>query len=243
MRRYLAFALILVGLALWVLALLVLPGDEGRFEYLIEITDSRPASESEMTGVLQRLGGVRALVMANPMRGVPEQILLLPELRRELHNDDCALGALPQAGGWQGLAGSSSGLERGAISLAGHPVSICATLQPLGPLFDASLIMDLSPQVQDALSAGGWKARASYLLFPSSWEERNRLLATLRSRPEALPSPDAQVLSPGERPLLGSTPRTLLSAALICAGLLIIALQLRGLSRRELARSLGRSQS
>jgi hypothetical protein len=240
-KRYAAVILVLLGVAVFAVGLCVLPGSRGRFEYMIEVADTSPIAESAITPALDGMGAVRVVVMRNPVGDRPGQVLFVPELLRKLRNSDCALGVLPEESTGHGLAGFDSQLERGTISLAGHPVSICAILQPLVPLFDVSLVMDPSPEVQDALSAAGWKGTVSYLLLSESWEERNRLLAELESRPEALPSPGAQILSPAEKPLLSPTGRMRLAAALICAGLLVIALQLRGLSRDEVARRFGRS--
>jgi hypothetical protein len=241
MNRHLPLVFTLVGLAVGAIALLLLPSAPGRFEYMVQVVDERPVGEGEITPALESMRAVRALTMRSPTPDLPRQVLLVPRLWGRLRNEDCALGILPEDGLWSALAGSESGLERGSISLAGHPVSIPAILQRLTPLFDESLVMNWSPAAQAALSAGGWEGEASYLLFADTWEERNRLLAELKSAPGALPSPGAQILSPAEKPLLSSSARQALAALLICVGLLLLALQLRGLSREDLARRFGRS--
>lgn len=241
MNRRVALVFTLVGLAVGAIALLLLPSAPGRFEYMVQVVDDRAAEESQITPALESMGAVRALTMRSPTADLPRQVLLVPKLWGRLRNEDCALGTLPEDGLWSALAGSQSGLERESISLVGHPVSISAILQRLTPLFDSSLVMDWSPAVHAALTADGWEGEASYLLFADTWEERNQLLAELKSAPEMLPSAGAEILSPAEKPLLSSAARRVLAAVLVCAGLLVLALQLRGLSREEVARRFGRS--
>ncbi len=241
MNRHVALAFTLVGLTVGAIALFLLPSAPGRFEYMVQVVDDRPAGESQITPALESMGAVRALTMQSPAADLPKQVLLVAELWGRLRNEDCALGILPQDGLWSALAGAESGLERGNISLAGHPVSIPAVLQRLAPPFDVSLVMDWSPEAQAALAADGWEGEASYLLFAGTWEERNRLLAELESVPGALPSPGARIVSPAEEPVLSSAARRALAAVLICAGLVLLALQLRGLSREDLAQRFGRA--
>ena len=144
-KRSLAVAFIILGLAVGTLGLLVLPAGHGRFEYLVEVVDPRPAAESAMPQALAEMGAVRAVVMTNPSEGGrPRQVLLLPDLPARLKMSDCALGVLPAEAEWSGLAGFNSGLERGTISAVDHRVSICGQLQSLAPVFDASLVMELS---------------------------------------------------------------------------------------------------
>jgi len=236
-----AAAFIILGVIVGALGLLVLPGGNGRFEYLIEVIDPRPAGESAMPEGLREMGAVRAVVMANPKAGEgPRQVVLLPDLSARLKNSDCALGSLPAEAGWSGLAGFNSELERGAISLAGRRVSVCGLLQPLAPVFDESLVMELSEGVEVALEEAGWVGRAQYFLFAASWGERNRVLAELEGNVEALPTAEAEIVSPTRRPLLSRTARTAVSAVLICGGLFVLGRQLRGLSREDLARRFGR---
>ncbi len=237
MRKSAAVAFVILGAVVAALGLTVLPGGHGRFEYLIEVVDPRPAAESASPQALAEMGAVRAVVMTNPsQRGRPRQVLLLPDLAARLRMSDCALGLLPAGTRWSGLAGFNSGLERGTISLAGHDLWVCGLLQPLGPVFDASLVMELSEEVELALEAAGWEANARYFLFAGSWGERSRLLAGLEGNPGALPTSQAEVISQARKPLLSRRGQTALSAALIVGGLLVLGWQLRGLSREEVVR-------
>ena len=240
-KRSLAVAFVILGLAVGALGLSVLPAGHGRFEYMVEVVDPRPAAESTMPEALAEMGATRAVVMANPSEGGrPRQLLLLPELPARLKMSDCALGVLPAEPGWSGLAGFNSGLERGTISIADHRVSICGQLQSLAPVFDASLVMELSEGVESALEEAGWEGHAQYFLFAESWGERKRLMAGLERNPEALPTADAEIVSPARKPLLSKKAQTAVSAALICAGLLVLGWQVRGMSRDDVARRFGR---
>ena len=240
-KRSLAVAFIILGLAVGTLGLLVLPAGHGRFEYLVEVVDPRPAAESAMPEALAEMGAVRAVVMTNPSEGGrPRQVLLLPDLPARLKMSDCALGVLPAEAEWSGLAGFNSGLERGTISAVDHRVSICGQLQSLAPIFDVSLVMELSEEVESALDEAVWESHARYLLFAESWGERNRLMAGLEGNPDALPTADAKIVSPAKKPLLSKGAQIAVSAALICAGLLMLGLQVRGMSREDVARRFGR---
>jgi len=239
-KRSLAVAFIILGLGVGALGLLVLPAGHGRFEYLVEVVDPRPAAESAMPEALANMGAIRAVVIANPSDGGrPRQVLLLPDLPARLKTSDCALGVLPAEARWSGLAGFNSGLERGTIPLAGHPVQICGLLQSLAPVFDASLVMELSEGVELALEEAGWEGHAQYFLFAESWGERDRLMAGLEGNPDALPTPAAEIVSPAKKPLLSKGAQIAVSAALICAGLLVLGWQVRGLSREDVARRFG----
>jgi len=240
-KRSLAVAFVVLGLAVGALGLLVLPAGHGRFEYLVEVVDPRPAAESAMPQALAGMGAIRAVVMANPSEGGrPRQVLLLPDLPARLKMSDCALGALPAEPGWSGLAGFNSGLERGTISVADHRVSICGQLQSLATVFDASLVMELSEEVESALEGAGWEGHAQYFLFAEGWGERNRLMAGLEGNPDALPTADAEIVSPAKKPLLSKRAQIAVSALLICAGLFVLGWQVRGMSREDVAQRFGR---
>ncbi len=242
MRRLIAAVFILAGLAIGAIGISVLPGSHGRFEYVIEIADRRAAPEAQMPPKLAAMGAVRAVIMSNPSEtDRPRLVLLLPEVRKRLRNEDCAIGVVPKEGIWQGLAGFDTGLERETVSLAGHQVAVCGLLQPLSPVFDRSLVMEFSPAVETALRAAGWQSRVSYFLLAESWDQRNRLLDELSRHPDALPSGASDIVSGAEKPLVGTAARRLLSALLICSGLLVIGWQLRSMSREEVARRFGRS--
>lgn len=231
-----AAAFIILGLVVGALGLLLLPAGHGRFEYLVEVIDPRPAPESTMPDALADMGAVRAVVMANPSdEERPSQVLLLPDLGARLKMSDCALGALPADGGWSGLAGFNSGLERGTISVADREVLVCGQLQSLAPVFDASLVMEHSEDVESALETAGWESHAQYFLFAGSWDERSRLMAEFEANSGALPVSSAEIVSPAREPLLSRRGKLALSVALMCLGLLVLVWQIRGMSRGDVA--------
>jgi hypothetical protein len=235
MTRRAAAGVIILGLAIGATGLLVLPGGHGRLEYLVEVVDPRPAEESNTPHALRELGAVRAVMLRNPSGSSrPSQVLLLQDLAARLRNADCALGGLPEGNGWQGLSGFEAGLERGRTTLAGHDLTVCGKLQSLAPVFDQSLVMPASDDVRQVLERAGWQGQVHYLFFAESWPERGELLAKLETDSEALPTPEARIVSPAERPLLPRSARIWVACVLIFAGLLVVALQLRGVSRGEL---------
>ncbi|MBN1460572.1 MAG: hypothetical protein JXA57_13645 [Armatimonadetes bacterium] len=235
MRHKVGALLLLVGLAIGIIGLLALPGGHGRFEYLVEVVDPRPAEESEMSQALSELGAVGVLVLRDPSTSAEvSQVLLLPDLSSRLRNADCALGGLPSDKGWEGLAGAKSGLDRGALTLAGHDTTVTGKLQSLAPLFDQSLVMAGSDEVQQALVEAGWRSQARYLVFSESWGQRAELLDRLDARPETLPTPEARIVASDYRPLLSQAAHFWLSCVLILGGLVVAGLQFRGVSREDL---------
>jgi hypothetical protein len=241
MRKKVAVALILLGLIVGAVGSFLLPGGHGRFAYLIEIVDPRPAIESEASDGLAEMGAIRVVVLENPDGAAkPESVLLMPDLGRRLKNSDCAMGGLPGKTEWSGLAGFSSGIEQGSAMLAGHRVSVCAILQSLGPVFDESLVMQDAPAVQEALEEAGWRDHARYLILARTWAERSAVLSKLEANPGLLPMPQSSIVSPARKPLLSQSGRIALSSALIFGGLFLMGWQLRGLSRGGISRGFGR---
>jgi hypothetical protein len=241
MKRIIAVIFILAGCTVGAFGLALLPGDHGRFEYIIEVVDPRPAAQSVMPEGLAALGAVRALALKPPISASkPQRVLLVAGLAGLLKASDCALGSLPTSREWQGLAGSDSGLDRGPLQLNGQEVQICGLLQELGPLWDGSLVMAASESVEEALREAGWEAQARYLLFAASWDERGKMLAKLEADTQLLPTPEAMIVSPARRPPLSRGAKLVVAVALVCAGLFVLGCQLRGLSREEVARRFGR---
>ena len=126
------------------------------------------------------------------------------------------------------------------MSVEGHRVSVCWQLQPLAAVIDESLVMELSEGVESALDGVGWESHAQHFLFDQSWGERNRLVAGLEGNPDALPTADAEIVSPARKPLLSRRAQVAVSVVLICAGLLVLGLQVRGMSREDVARRFNR---
>lgn len=237
MTRRAGAVLIVAGVAIGVIGLLALPGGHGRFEHVVQVVDPRPAEESEMSQPLRELGAVRVLVLRDPsLFDEASQVLFLPDLPRRLQNADCALGGLPAGSGWEALAGSETGLDRGKKTLAGRDLTVTGKLQSLAPVFDQSLVMAPSQEVRQALVDSGWQDEARYLLFSDSWEERTKVLDTLSAMPEALPTSAAQIVASDERPLLSPAARIWISCALVLGGLIVAGLQFRGVSREDLTR-------
>jgi hypothetical protein len=238
--KALAVIVIIAGLALAGLGLAVLPEDHGRFEYAIEIADPRPASQSTAPAALTALGAVRVLVLEPPAGGASTTRILATREQGLLTPTDCALGRLPRPGSREALAGAETGLERGWQAVAGHRLQIVGVLQPLGPVFDRSLVLAQTSPMGGELESEGWRGRASYLLLTSTWEERGRALARLEARPALLPTPEAEIVASARRPPLPRRARVMLAALLVSAGVLVMAAQLRGLTKGELSRRLSR---
>jgi len=237
MSRSIGAVLILVGLAIGLTGLLALPGGHGRFAYLVEVTDPRPADESTMPEALRDLGATSAFVLQNPVPSAEvSQVLLLPELSTRLKNADCALGHLPSGRAWEALAGQDTGLGRGTMTVAGHDLTITGKLQSLAPVFDESLVMSASDEVQQVLVEAGWQSQVRYLLFSDTWQQRAELLDKLRAMPDALPTPDARVIASAKKPLLSHAVRIWISCALVLGGLVVAGRQFRGVSKDDLTR-------
>jgi len=238
--RKIAVILIVTGMMVGVLGWAVLPQEKGRFSYAIEIVDPRAPGDSRITPGLRALGGVPALIMEQAERRLPERLMLLPDLPRLLKASDCALGSLPD-GDREAVAGAAAGVERGEIGLGGVRLRVVGVLEPLGPSFDASLLMRPSPKVEHELKVVGWRPRAHYLLLAHNLADQEKLLAQLRARPELLPTPGAEVRSiAGRRGVPRATELTL-AMALVLLGAALLFLQLHGLSREEIARRFGRA--
>jgi hypothetical protein len=226
-----------------VASLTLLPGDGGRLEYLIQIVDPRPAAESEMPAGLRDLGAIRAVVASPAPAGEGGmRIVLLPDLEATLTSADTALGVLPGPGELAGVAGADTGLGRGGTILAGRRVVVSGVLQSLGHPFDGSVVMKESDELESELGAAGWSLRAHYLIPAESWEEREAALGRLSGDPLLLPVPESDVIAPGRPPRLPRRMRLSAAIALICCGLAVLGWQLRGLSREEIGRRLGRVQ-
>jgi ferric-dicitrate binding protein FerR (iron transport regulator) len=94
--------------------------------------------------------------------------------------------------------------------------------------------------LMSAFEAAEWDLQARYLVLVGSWEERADVLARLEEDAALLPNADAEIISRARPPRLSHRTKRALSVALICCGLSILAWQLRGLSRGEIDRRLGR---
>jgi hypothetical protein len=239
-KRTLAVSLIVAGAGVAALGAIFLPGHRGRLEYVIAIADARPLSECVMPDGLKAMKAIDARAFERPSaEGPPARLLLLPNVSELLTSADLSLGRPPERGSSEALAGIASGVDRGRLSLAGHEMKVAATLRDMGPLFDTWVVMARSRELEAALLEAGWQGRARYLLVTHSWEARARTLARLRGDPGLLPTPQAQVLSPARKPPVPMAMKLALAAGLICAGVVIMVVQLRGFSREEIARRFG----
>jgi hypothetical protein len=231
-----------VGLLVIVVGLALLPSDRGSFEYLVQVVDPRPAAESAMPAALGELGAIRVVVAdAPPSVRPPARIVLVPDTDGLFQTSDVALGTFSQGESLRGLAGASSGIARGTLALPGGDAAVVGTLQRMGPLIDESLVMQAPEGLEDVLSREGWVCHTRYLLLARSWEERENVLARLASNPDLLPSPEAEALSPAQRPALSRLTQLAMATALVCGGLLVLGLALRGLSRGDLLHRFGRT--
>ena len=233
-----------------------LPPDRGRFQYAVEVVDPRPWSESEMPEALSkvRVTRVHAFVLRTDAQvaaaGIirlrrpdtdegPAEIAMLQNMSRYITSADCELGVLTE-GGSAAAAGALSGIRRGTTKLGSRTINTSALLGRLGPLFDTSLWIELSGPLVGELEEAGWQVQASFLLFPRTWREGQQVLAQLAADPGLLPAPGSKILNPSEPPPLSDPIRLALAAALVCAGLCVLVWQLRGTSRDDVARRLGR---
>ncbi|UCC67155.1 MAG: hypothetical protein JSV79_08390 [Armatimonadota bacterium] len=256
MSRSAAAVLIAVGMVVGGLGWMFLPPDRGRFHYVVEIVDPRPWSESEMPealrevrvtrlhGFLSRADAQVAAAAIIRLRGSdtdegPAEIAMLQNMSHYITSADCQLGVVTE-GGSAAAAGALSGIRRGTIKLGSGTIDVSALLGRLGPLFDKSLWIELSRPLMRELEEAGWQVQASFLLFPRTWREQQQVLAQLAAYPGSLPAPGSKILSPAEPPALSDPIRLALAAALVCAGLCVLVWQLRGTSREEVARRLGR---
>lgn len=237
MKRAIAVVFLLIGMAIGGLGYALLPADHGRYEYVVQVADPRPPAESEMPSSLAELGAVRAVVMHAPegTSGVPA-MLLLPNMSDLFGAEDCGLGRLPSVGEQEALAGDATGLTRGPTQVAGQTVEVVGLLQKLGPAFDDKLVMDPSESFEAALREDGWEAEARYFVLAETWRERGEVLARLEAEPDLLPSPEAHVVGTSRAPVVSPLVRVILAVALICTGVVTIAIQLRGFSRQDLER-------
>ena len=261
MTRKLAAAFIIIGLAIGFAGWRLLPSAPGRLEYAVEIVDPRPPAQAAMPEGLKTLGAVRALVVDLPAaQNKARRLLLVPKLSKLLSSADTELGALPQNGrgeheaatGPKAVAGAATGLGLGEAPIytpSGDPsrpvekagsIDVVASLHHLGPLFDSALMATDSPAALEALAPLAGGASAHYFLLTRTAGERGRTLSKLHADARLLPAPNAQVLSPSEGPPASNAADLAVAAALLCGGLLVIGLQLRGVSRQDVARRFAR---
>lgn len=236
MKRAIAVVFLLIGMGIGGFGYALLPADHGRYEYVVQIADPRPPAESEMPASLAELGTVRVVVMEAPEESseVPA-VLLAPNMSELLGAaEDCALGRLPSVGEQEAVAGNATDLVRGPAQVADETVEIVGVLQKLGPAFDGKLVMDPSESFEAALREAGWEAEVHYLVLADTWHARGEVLARLETEPDLLPSPEARVVGTSSPPVVSPLVRTILAVALICMGVVTIAIQLRGFSRQEL---------
>lgn len=235
MKWIIAVAFIVAGLAIGIVGLTVLPAGHGRYEYLIQVADPRPSVDAEASAELNELGAIRAVVAEGVEAGSPRTLLLLESVPAALEQSDCALGHLPEAGGPAALAGFDSGVNRGAVTIAGREMTVCGVLQALGPLFDQSLVVQHAEALESDLRRAGWQLETRYLLFPSTWDRQQQVVHRLRTSVGLVPA-EGDITTAGSPPLLSPTARTALAAVLIVFGLGLLVWQVRGMSREDFTR-------
>lgn len=233
-----------------------LPSEQGRLQYVVEVVAPGPWEASEMPEAVRDLRVTRVHGFV-PRKGVPVEaarvtrlsppeggreameVAMLEDLGRYITSADCDLGRVRKGDG-QAAAGALSGLRQGETELGGHRVEVSSVLGHLGPLFDGSLWLETSLPLADELEEAGWRVQSGFLIFTRSWEERNQALAELTGDPGLPAEPGWEIRSPAEHPPLSASVRLLLAAALVLGGLCLLAWQLRGISREEVAHRLGR---
>jgi hypothetical protein len=244
MKRTLAISLLALGVLIGLLGLVVLPPSPGRLVNAIQIMDPRPLTEAAMPEGLRALGAMPASAVGLPPGPGPKNALLVPRLAKLVSSADTELGKIPERASSNAslvaVAGADTDLHLGATTVKGIKVQVAATLHPLGPMFDENLIMADTPEARAALGVQGRAfatsggPRALYLLLTESYKESRRMVARIEANPSLLPAPHATVYTMAYPPPLSDSFTLALAAGLICAGIAVIALQLRGLTRDEI---------
>lgn len=241
MKRTFAISLLILGLLIGAAGLLVLPSNPGRLLNAIEIVDPRPLADAAMPEGLKALGAMPVIVVELPPGPGPKRALLAPRLGKLLSSADSELGKIPEHGAGGKLppvvAGANMDLKLGKATVKGVQVEVTATLHPLGPMFDDDLLMADTPEARAALgvpAGAGARTKALYLLPTESYQENRHIVSRLEADPSLLPTPDATVLTLARPPLLSDSLTRVLAIAFVCAGLAVLALQLRGVTRDEL---------
>lgn len=236
----------------------LLPRAQGRLQFAIEIVDPRPlsagrgpAAQPQPSGLpegLKILGAVPVIAVAAPSGAARwSRVLLVPKLSELVTSADTELGQVGRnesggrAGSPRAAAGAATSLTLGPATVDGVEVKVVALLQPLGPIFDRSLIIEEAPATREMLRHADSRASYRYLVPVDSWQKRGQVLARLSQEPGLLPAPNAEVLSEPQPAGISSAGRSGLAAALIAAGVLVIGLQLRGLTRAGVSRRFARS--
>jgi len=254
-KRRTAAVFIAIGLIVGGVGWTLLPLDGGRYEYVVAVVDPRPLPEAEMPAGLKTrevtrrhafipakasIQAARAIMLTRPEGADgPARVAMVENLSLYIKSADCQLGRM-EPGAPAVVAGAASGLRRGPVELGSHRTNIAGLLEPLGPLFDDALWLELSPWLADELEQAGWQTQVRYLLFAQTWGEREQVLAQLKADPDLLPVPGAEVLSPAEPPALSESARLALAAVLVLTGLAVLVRRVRRLSREDMARSFGR---
>ena len=250
MNRTFGILLMVAGAAVMLLGYLVLPKDAGRLSNAIEIADPRPLSSSAMPDGLRAMGALSVTVVEPATHAAgPARLLLVPHLSGLLSSADAELGKLPPGetakaaarGRPKVAAGAATGLRLGPAAFGSVQVEVAAILHPLGPLFDSYLLAEDSSAWRSTLRAPSAVASRRYLLLAGSWGQRGQLVARLAADPSLLPGRNADIISPARPPALSDPTRWALACVLGAAGAVILAVQLRGFSRAELSRRLGRT--
>lgn len=247
MSRRVAAIFIVVGLLVGIAGWRFLPRAPGRLGYAIEIVDPRPLPDAAMPQGLAKLGAMRALSVGLAQGTGPRRLLLVSDMGKMLSSGDTALGGLPGHAAGEGsslppkaVAGVAAELSPGPATVGGIRVEIGAVLQHLGPMLDSTVILPDTPGSLAALGPLAQKASVRYLLLTQTPGARGSMLDKLCADPSLLPAPGAQVLSPVPQLPLLDVVRVSVALVLACAGVLVIGLQLRGLTREDMARRFAR---
>lgn len=248
MNRAFAIILFVLGLVIGIAGLTALPANPGRLWNAIEVVDPRPLAEASLPKGLETLDALPLVSVDLPVGPGPRRALLTPHLGKLVTSADTELGKIPERGAGDEplavVAGAKTGLLLGTREVKGVRVKVTALLHPLGPGFDDDILLADTPGARAALGVPerpGANARAIYLLPEESYWENRRLMARLTSERGLLPMPESKVITSARPPLLSDTAKRVLAIGFVCAGLIVFAFQLRGLTRDELSRRFARS--
>jgi hypothetical protein len=243
MNRFAAILLVFLGLGLTIASHWLLPPDQGRLGYLVELAvPDKPGAK--MPEALTQMGAFPAAMFTNPKpQATPEKIFLLPGFSSKITLSDCALGTVPKEVKGVGFAGVTSGVKRGnkLLTIAGREIEVAAELRSLGPRFDEALVMNDSPPWRKALKQAGWKMEPLIVILGKNYPEQQWLLAALKTQESSGQAGWSSVTAHGSPPRFSS--RTVLLTGLVLAliGGVIVLRQVRSITPAEIARRLGRN--
>lgn len=235
MKRLPSILLVLVGVMLAGVSQFILPPDQGRLGFLIEIAAPNDL-RANMPDELMQLHAMHAVVFTNPQaKSTLQKILLFPAFSEKITRADCAIGSPAKAGDENGYAGVHSGVHRGKITLAGKVITVGAELRLLGPRFDDALVMDDTARWRHTFRTHGWGRERLYLILAKNYPEQQWLLAALDKLSAAKGRSWGPVTAHGFQSPLSRLTVFLLGLLAVAIGAVMVVKQLRSITTGEIA--------